>query len=149
MRYIEGVGSCLRSLILMEGLKMKFSKMSKEELEVVMSGKGLSSGNSGGGRKEEVLEILKGGLYSVKELGVMVGVSNRNISSVICYLRDDGYGIKKIGNSKLVLWDRIVGGIKVGNRMELGSEGVLVKFDFKEGCFVDEIVVDEVDKKKK
>lgn len=127
---------------------MKFSEMSKEELEVVMSGKGLSVGNKGSGRKEEVLEILKGGIYSVKELGTKVGVSNRNISSIVCYLRDDGYGIKKIGNNKLVLWDKIVGGEKVGNRMELGKEGLLVKFSFEDGCFVDEIeeVVKEVKK---
>ena len=83
-----------------------------------------------------------------KELGVKVGVSSRNISSVICYLRDDGIEIRKMnrgGDIGLVLWSKIVGGKKVGNRVELDKGGV-VRFNFKEGKFEDEIVKEEVKK---
>ena len=118
---------------------MKFSEMSKEELEVELKGVG-SNRKGGSGRKEELLEILKGGLYSVKELGEMIGISNRNVSSIICYLRDDGFGIKKIGNNRLVLWDVIRDGVKSGNRMVLGKDGKLVRYNFEKLMFEDEIV---------
>ena len=117
---------------------MKFSEMKKEELEVVMSGKGIVVGNKGGGRKEEVLNVLKGGIYSVKEIGGMFNISSRNVSSVICYLRDDGYEIRKMNKGKeigLVLWSVIRNGEKVGNRVVVGKKGKVVGFDFEKGCF--------------
>jgi len=43
-----------------------------------------------GGRKEEVLALLREGRKSVKELGKLVGVSEKNIGSLFKYLRDDG-----------------------------------------------------------
>ncbi len=50
------------------------------------------------GRKEEVLEILKEGkLVSIKDIGDRIGISSRNVSSQLSYLRDDGYMIAKIG----------------------------------------------------
>lgn len=112
---------------------MKFSEMSSIEMENLVKGIKVGSGSKGGGRKEEVLDILKSGLFSVKEIGGMLGVSNRNVSSVICYLRDDGLEIRSLGD-KLVLWGRIVGGIKDGNRIVLG-EGKFERFDFEELCF--------------
>jgi len=128
---------------------MKFSEMSSEELEVELKGVG-SNRKGGSGRKEELLEILKGGLYSVKELGEKIGISNRNVSSIVCYLRDDGFDIRKIGGNRLVLWSKIVGGVKVGNRMEVGESGDVIKYNFKKLMFEDEIVekvVEVVEKK--
>ena len=128
-----------------------FNEMSEKELEMVMSGIGVSNNSKGGGRKEEVLGLLKLGVWSVKELSVKVGVSSRNISSVICYLRDDGIEIRKMNRGSdigLVLWSKIVGGKKVGNRVEL-DKGKVVRFNFKEGKFEDEVVKEEVKKEVK
>lgn len=121
---------------------MKFSEMSDEMKSDLMSGVKVGSGSGKSGRKEEVLGILKEGIYSVKELSVKVGVSGRNISSIVCYLRDDGFDIKKLNRGVdvgLVLWSKIIDGEKVGNRMELGKKGKVVRFNFDEGCFEDEI----------
>lgn len=129
---------------------MKLSEMSKEELVNLMEGKGLGGnvrGKKGGGRKEEVLNMLKEELLSIEEIGVKLGISRRNVSSVICYLRDDGISFKEMGN-KLVLWSVIRGGKKVGNRMELG-EGKEIRFNFVERKFEDEIVKVEVKEDKK
>jgi len=55
-------------------------------------------------RKDEVLEILKEGkLMSVGDIGKRVGISNRNVSSILSYLRNDfekdgdKFSIVKIG----------------------------------------------------
>ena len=55
-------------------------------------------------RKDEVLEILKEGkLMSVSDIGKRVGISNRNVSSILSYLRNDfekegdKFSIVKIG----------------------------------------------------
>lgn len=51
------------------------------------------------GRKEEVLEIMKdGGLYSVGELSKIIGISDRNISSQLSYLRKDGWIFGRFGS---------------------------------------------------
>jgi biotin operon repressor len=43
------------------------------------------------GRKDEVLNLLKEkGRISVKDLGKLIGISERNISSQLSYLRKDG-----------------------------------------------------------
>lgn len=129
---------------------MKFNEMSSLEMENLV--KGVKVNNSkGGGKKGELLEILKSGIFSVKECSIKMGISGRNVSSVLCYLRDDGYEIRKIGRVEgdgLVIWSKIVGGEKVGNRMELGS-GSIVRFNFEEGCFDDEVEVKKDDVKKK
>ena len=126
---------------------MKFSEMSKEMLEGLMKGNVISN-VKGGGRKEEVLNMLKEGVYSIKELGVEIGISSRNVSSIVSYLRDDGIEFREInkgGNKGLVLWGIIRNGEKVGNRIVKGKEGFLVRFDFEKGCFEDEVVEDVVE----
>lgn len=46
------------------------------------------------GRKDEVLEVLIGkGKVSVSEISKIVGISCRNVSSQLSYLRKDGYNI--------------------------------------------------------
>lgn len=132
---------------------MKFSEMGKMDLENMMKGV-VSNKKSGGGKKGELLDGLKSGVFSVKEFSVKMGISCRNVSSVLCYLRDDGFEIRKIGRvdgDGLVLWSVIRKGEKVGNRMELGVDGYVVRFNFEKLCFEDEIVeevIDEVKKKK-
>lgn len=120
----------------------KFSEMDTSIIEGLNSGNGLNEGSArgkGGGRKEEVLVILKGGAYGIEELGKIVGVSSRNISSVLCYLKDDGYIFKWMGN-KVVLWSKIKGSKeRVGNRVVKGTKGEEVRFDFKLMKFADEV----------
>ena len=56
------------------------------------------------GRKDEVLEILnEGGSYGVGELAKMVGISDKNVSSQLSYLRKDGYKIGTRSNGKKYL----------------------------------------------
>jgi len=50
------------------------------------------------GRKSEVLAILQQGRITVKDLAKKVGISERNISSQMSYLRKDGV---KIGTDSL------------------------------------------------
>ena len=45
------------------------------------------------GRKDEVLEVLLSGKVSVKEISNIVGISSRNVSSQLSYLRKDGVNI--------------------------------------------------------
>lgn len=45
------------------------------------------------GRKDEVLEILKEGKISVADVAKKIGISARNVSSQLTYLRRDGFGI--------------------------------------------------------
>lgn len=45
------------------------------------------------GRKDEVLEILQDGKISVADIAKRIGISARNVSSQLTYLRRDGYPI--------------------------------------------------------
>ena len=119
---------------------MKFSEMNEKELENLMSGDGIVKGGKGKGkgRKEEILGMLKEEILSNKEISERLAISNRNVSSIKCYLMDDGYRFREMGD-KLVLWGVIRGGEKIGNRVEMGKSGKLVRFNFKEGKFEDEI----------
>ena len=46
------------------------------------------------GRKEEVLKCFEGGKHlSVPQIGKMVGINERNVSSQLTYLRRDGHNI--------------------------------------------------------
>jgi len=45
------------------------------------------------GRKDEVLDILKEGKISVVDIASIIGISPRNVSSQLTYLRRDGYAI--------------------------------------------------------
>lgn len=52
------------------------------------------------GRKEELMDILlvdKKKLWSVKELSQVMGISSRNVSTLLSYLRKDGVEFIKIG----------------------------------------------------
>lgn len=45
------------------------------------------------GRKDEVLAILKEGKVSVADIAKQIGISARNVSSQLTYLRRDGIAI--------------------------------------------------------
>jgi len=45
------------------------------------------------GRKDEVLDILKEKKISVVDIASIIGISPRNVSSQLTYLRRDGYAI--------------------------------------------------------
>lgn len=45
------------------------------------------------GRKEQVLELLKAGTTNIQAIADEIGVSTKNISSQLTYLRKDGHAI--------------------------------------------------------
>ena len=127
-------------------MKMNFSELNEKELEELMSGKGVSGRGKKSGRKEEIFGMLKEGVWSIKELGVELGISNRNVSSILSYLRDDGIEFREIkkGDSKgLVLWSCIRDGVKSGNRTVVGDKGKVVRYNFEFLKFEDEISDEE------
>lgn len=62
----------------------------KENVEVVKEEKTKAKT-----RKEQVLEILKqGGLITTRGISEKLGISRRNVSSILTYLRNDGHNIE-------------------------------------------------------
>ncbi len=59
------------------------------------------------GRKEQCLEILKIGPISNGAIAKRVGISARNVSSQLSYLRKDGHNIGKTSTGKHVLLKQI------------------------------------------
>ena len=56
------------------------------------------------GRKEQVAKMLMtGDSYSVEEMAAALGISTKNISSQLTYLRKDGYEIGTRSNGKKYL----------------------------------------------
>lgn len=45
------------------------------------------------GRKEQILKVLKNGPSTMNELANKLGISNRNVSSILTYLRHEGHDI--------------------------------------------------------
>lgn len=120
---------------------MKYSEMSNLELENV--GKGVSVGGSKGlgGRNMEVLSVLKEGFYSCSEVGEIVDISNRNVSSKVCELNKIGYDVRSIkggGEVRYLLISKKVGGSIVKGKY-IGESGIVL-FNKDVGLFEDEIV---------
>ena len=46
---------------------------------------------TGPGRKEEVLSILKTKPTEIYDIAEELGISNKNVSSQLCYLKSDGH----------------------------------------------------------
>lgn len=87
-----------------EELKVDMMNYKKDELVDCMVEMLGNSRRFKKGRKDEVLEILnEGGSYGVGELAKMVGISDKNISSQLSYLRKDGYKIGTRSNGKKYL----------------------------------------------
>ena len=62
-------------------------KMEKENLALKASRK------RGSGRKLELLAVLAEGPASILDISNRMGVSTKNVSSLKCYLRKDGWGL--------------------------------------------------------
>lgn len=48
------------------------------------------------GRKEQVLECLRNGITSIDAIAKEIGITTKNVSSQLTYLRKDGYMIYSI-----------------------------------------------------
>lgn len=46
-----------------------------------------------GSRKFEVLEILSHGPMSILDIANQLGITSKNVSSLLCYLKKDGFGL--------------------------------------------------------
>lgn len=57
------------------------------------------------GRKLQVLEVLKSGKHSIKEIAAELGITDKNVSSQLTYLRTDGYKIYTDHNGRKFLSD--------------------------------------------
>lgn len=90
---------------IMEGIDMNFGdimaalkgmKLNNEEIKELRSfvkGLKLERGEEGG-RKEELIELLnKEGRLNIKEIGGKMGISAKNVSSLLMYLKKDGVRI--------------------------------------------------------
>jgi len=55
------------------------------------------------GRKEQVLAILQAGPITVGGIATRLGISARNVSSQLTYLRKDGYDIATTSTGKKIL----------------------------------------------
>jgi predicted transcriptional regulator len=56
-----------------------------------------------GGRKAEVKAILEQGRISIEDIAKKVGVTTRNVSSVLSYLRKDGICLGKDSKGRLYI----------------------------------------------
>lgn len=73
-----------------EEMAKRIEELEKENaaLRVRASGKGNVFG-----RKYEVLEVLAEGSKSILEMSEELGIGSKNVSSQICYLKKEGWGI--------------------------------------------------------
>lgn len=78
----------------MDALKgMKLNNDEIKELRSFVKGLKLERGEEGG-RKEELIELLnKEGRLNIKEIGGKMGISAKNVSSLLMYLKKDGVRI--------------------------------------------------------
>ena len=51
----------------------------------------INSNKSNRGRKEQVLELLKNGFDSIEAIAEELGITAKNVSSQLTYLRNDGH----------------------------------------------------------
>lgn len=80
-----------------------FSKLSKEDLVKLVSEQQIELTDmsleidkikdAAGGRKLQCLKILQTGHVTVESIAKRIGISARNVSSQLSYLRKDGYAI--------------------------------------------------------
>lgn len=78
----------------MDALKgMKLNNDEIKELRSFVKGLKLERGEEGG-RKEELIDLLnKEGRLNIKEIGGKMGISAKNVSSLLMYLKKDGVRI--------------------------------------------------------
>ncbi len=69
---------------------MKLNNEEIKELRAFVKGLKLERGEEGG-RKEELIDLLnKEGRLNIKEIGGKMGISAKNVSSLLMYLKKDG-----------------------------------------------------------
>lgn len=72
---------------------MKLNNEEIKELRSFVKGLKLERGEEGG-RKEELIDLLnKEGRLNIKEIGEKMGISAKNVSSLLMYLKKDGVRI--------------------------------------------------------
>lgn len=75
----------------LKGLKLNNDEI--KELRSFVKGLKLERGEEGG-RKEELIDLLnKEGRLNIKEIGGKMGISAKNVSSLLMYLKKDGVRI--------------------------------------------------------
>lgn len=75
----------------------EYESMTKEELIEMLKTK------QGRGRKEEVLDLVKEGRISIEGIAAKVGITNRNVSTLLSYLRKDGYAFGKDSKGRIYI----------------------------------------------
>jgi len=70
---------------------MDYSKMTKEQIRAELDRlmKENESLKSKGSRKKEVLSLLRKGMNNIEEIAGKVGIKEKNVSSILSYLRKD------------------------------------------------------------
>lgn len=72
---------------------MKLNNEEIKELRAFVKGLKLERGEEGG-RKEELIDLLnREGRLNIKEIGEKMGISAKNVSSLLMYLKKDGVRI--------------------------------------------------------
>lgn len=107
MEKMEGIMEDVKEMVKneMEGIDMNFGdimdalkgmKLNNDEIKELRSfvkGLKLERGEEGG-RKEELIDLLnKEGRLNIKEIGEKMGISAKNVSSLLMYLKKDGVRI--------------------------------------------------------
>ena len=75
----------------------------KEEVLVEVLSMMCSCVDRGEGKKGEIKGILRSGAYSINEIGEMMGINNKNVSSLLSYCRKDGWLLGKNSSGKIVV----------------------------------------------
>lgn len=92
VKEMEGVGMNFAGV--MDALKgMKLNNDEIKELRLFVKGLKLERGEEGG-RKEELIDLLnKEGRLNIKEISGKMGISAKNVSSLLMYLKKGGVRI--------------------------------------------------------
>lgn len=77
--------------------------LSKEELMKMVGELKMKVDAKGGGRKDEILAILKEGRISIEDISKRVGITSRNVSSILSYLRKDKICLGKDSKGRLYI----------------------------------------------
>lgn len=108
--------------------KPDYDKMTKAELLTVIEELSTKLENrKGDGRKEEVLAILKREPMTIYDISEELGISNKNVSSQLCYLKKDGIQIASDPEGRKFLWDfdYKAAGITLESDLEKTEDGEL------------------------
>lgn len=92
IKEMEGVDMNFAGVMdVLKGLKLNNDEI--KELRSFVKGLKLERGEEGG-RKEELIDLLnKEGRLNIKEIGGKMGISAKNVSSLLMYLKKDGVRI--------------------------------------------------------